>query len=663
MYRSIEPVKVQETGFSILQKEYSREHIDWVLDFLRKKTNEDGKIDPEALLKIKPELVPILIHLLPISLFLKLYQDHFFLANYMTKELFQFMVNRSDKLYKLKYYAGDPKSDFCEELILLNNQINKFYNFTERYFQRKINEIKDKLKFINWDDYYLGSDIILSIAQKKPVKQITLYSKNSKKQLPEIPNLQWFRKGDQYSGNIIGQYNEFIIILNRLWFNDWVKILFETDMMVMNSEGQIYCTFETYQKLGNPIPITEQKIPDDYIKPQYNTVGLRKFKYDHHTNIKNYHNCYVCKKPHLLDLVYERYQHMCLQCARFNYQQRQVTADLKSCTVLITGARHKIGLQTSLKLLRAGAKVIATTRFPNHATYNYTQCPDYDQWKSNLTICQCDYTNLGQVQALIKLAIESKVNIFINNACQTIRSSSLYYKRIQKLESIIKENSSHSIENYSQSQKLLLTDVSQPNELSQLTSSQESRLTVYKTLSFSQNDLSTIKQKMEEEKMSFNMFHDLPDPDTFEVSSWTKELSQIDSQEIMEVTIINQTVPMLIINSLKRHMPHPRFIIQVDAVEGKFNTRSKLSTHPHTNMCKAAMNMLIRTISLEKDENQYIFSVDPGYVSSVSPVDQSYPLSAEDGASRVLAPIFKVYNGKKFNPTIVHFKDYHESRW
>ena len=86
-------------------------------------------------------------------------------------------------------------------------------------------------------------------------------------------------------------------------------------------------------------------------------------------------DCYVCKQP--FSKVHRYYDSMCESCGDFNYAKREQTADLSGQYALVTGARVKIGYQASLKLLRAGAHVIVTTRFPVDAADRYSKEPDF----------------------------------------------------------------------------------------------------------------------------------------------------------------------------------------------------------------------------------------------------------------------------------------------
>jgi hypothetical protein len=82
--------------------------------------------------------------------------------------------------------------------------------------------------------------------------------------------------------------------------------------------------------------------------------------------------------------------------------------------------------------------------------------------------------------------------------------------------------------------------------------------------------------------------------------------------------------------------------------------------HPHTNMCKAGLNMLTASLCNNKS-NVLVYSVDPGFVSGVRPNITEYPLSAIDGASRIIDPIIQAINGKPFKNGM-KLKDYKEAK-
>ncbi|MCP4672906.1 MAG: oxidoreductase, partial [Desulfobacula sp.] len=110
--------------------------------------------------------------------------------------------------------------------------------------------------------------------------------------------------------------------------------------------------------------------------------GSEPCKTDHTSYLKTPRNCYVCKAE--FTQLHHFYDTMCPQCARFNYEKRFQTASLKGQVVLITGSRLKIGYQATLMMLKAGAKVIATTRFPKDSALRFAKEPDFSDWGHRL---------------------------------------------------------------------------------------------------------------------------------------------------------------------------------------------------------------------------------------------------------------------------------------
>ena len=77
---------------------------------------------------------------------------------------------------------------------------------------------------------------------------------------------------------------------------------------------------------------------------------------------------------------------LCCQCAEHNWSKRFQRADLKGRVALVTGGRIKIGYETVLKLVRDGARVITTTRFPADAANRFCKEKDFSEWNDRLQI-------------------------------------------------------------------------------------------------------------------------------------------------------------------------------------------------------------------------------------------------------------------------------------
>ena len=144
--------------------------------------------------------------------------------------------------------------------------------------------------------------------------------------------------------------------------------------------------------------------------------------------------CYVCKAEYRR--VHSFYDALCPACAELNYEKRFQTADLRGRVALVTGARVKIGYQAALKLLRAGARVVATTRFPHDAARRYAPEPDFAEWKDRLQVHGLDLRHSPSVEifcSLIDRDLE-RLDLLVNNACQTVRRPPGFFAHLLELE-------------------------------------------------------------------------------------------------------------------------------------------------------------------------------------------------------------------------------------
>src|SRR4029078_2329654 len=94
--------------------------------------------------------------------------------------------------------------------------------------------------------------------------------------------------------------------------------------------------------------------------------------------------CYVCKAE--FRRLHFFYDQLCGPCAYLTYRKRTQPAGLRGRVALITGARVKIGYQAAILLLRAGARVIVTTRFPHDAARRFAGERDHDAVRDRLEI-------------------------------------------------------------------------------------------------------------------------------------------------------------------------------------------------------------------------------------------------------------------------------------
>ena len=159
------------------------------------------------------------------------------------------------------------------------------------------------------------------------------------------------------------------------------------------------------------------------------------------TRLPKLRSCYVCKVRYRE--LHHFYDQLCPQCAALNWEKRHQDANLIGRIAIVTGSRVKIGFQVCLKLLRAGAHVVATTRFPNSAVAAYRQEADFNTFASRLELYGLDLRDITGLEAFtrhLKQKYPQGIDILINNACQTVRRPVGYYIPLVEREKMLWEN-------------------------------------------------------------------------------------------------------------------------------------------------------------------------------------------------------------------------------
>ncbi|AYV81971.1 MAG: dehydrogenase/oxidoreductase, partial [Homavirus sp.] len=572
-----------------------------------------------------------------------------------------------------------------------------------KVIEKRYNTIKQVFNFINLDNYILGRNLVLTLGNTKLFAQpldpnITymVYSLN-KKYVINNSNIDSIYKTS--IGTIIEKNGIKLCISYKLY--DLPTILIQEQGIM--TDGKILVTPLVFQSLSNydPTIVTYTYKTDIGIVTTTDIITLNCIQIQKNIPITldNIKGCYICKKFFDLTFIFGRYSAMCIQCGMFNHMKKNNMTDLKHIRAFITGIRHKIGYHTVLKLLRCGATVYGTTRFPHSAWYNYSREPDFEEWKDKLIIMKCNFLKSAEVKSVISFIQSKKVNVLINNACLTIRPSYNYISNLVSLEDTLIRSIDYSMPklididvpecNTSNSNNVNYTSVISiynPSNITNITNITNTTNTtnITNTTMLVESNITNLivpATKFDNHLVSsfkFNKFGDIYDPITKSESSWTKKIEDIAMDEIVEVNIINQIVPTLLISQIKPSMDTSfggAFIINVTAVEGKFNSKKTKGHHPHTNMCKAGINMMIKTMASEMstkgresvnkngDSLYHYYAIDPGFVSGVDPNDVMYPLSPRDGASRILDPIISFYQGKRYPLQYHMYKNYKQSKW
>ncbi|VAW73680.1 L-fuco-beta-pyranose dehydrogenase [hydrothermal vent metagenome] len=337
-------------------------------------------------------------------------------------------------------------------------------------------------------------------------------------------------------------------------------------------------------------------------------------------------HCYACKEPYRK--VHHYFHQLCPSCGDFTLSHRADSLDLRGRRALVTGGRIKIGYAVALRLLRSGAEVHLTTRFPYDAAERFSNESDWDSWQLRLHIYGSDFRLLGEfLQLIAQWQTGPAFDIIINNAAQTVWRPPAYYSRLWEREALLKR------------QQLTYT-----NKINFLSSNIQSHTDL--------NDISLFPVGIKD-------LHGNP-VDLRRENSWVQTLEDVQPIEMIESQVVNNIAPFLLCSQLKENMIQShfdqRFIINVSAVEGQFNRNNKPARHPHTNMAKAALNMLTRTSADDyAKDNIYMVSVDPGWVSNEGPANQVEkamidgihpPLEMVDAAVRILDPITQALAGQ-----------------
>lgn len=374
--------------------------------------------------------------------------------------------------------------------------------------------------------------------------------------------------------------------------------------------------------------------------------------------------CYICKEKYTrVDAFYHQ---LCPDCAAMSHHRRDARTDLRGRRALLTGGRAKIGMYIALRLLRDGAHTTITTRFPNDAIRRFAAQPDSAEWLHRLRIVGIDLRDPAQVVALADdIAARGPLDILINNAAQTVRRSPGSYSALVAAES----------------GPLPAGELPETVTFGQTTQAHPTALTASLTPALTGAEvaeLALVAGSATPDRIARGIAIDAGGlvPDLAHTNSWVHTVGEVDPTELLEVQLCNSVAPFILVSRLRPAMAaaaaRRKYVVNVSAMEGQFSRGYKGPGHPHTNMAKAALNMLTRTSAAEMFEADGILmtAVDTGWITDERPhytkirlADEGFhaPLDLVDGAARVYDPVVRGEAGEDLYGCFL--KDYRPSPW
>ncbi|MEO8968520.1 MAG: SDR family NAD(P)-dependent oxidoreductase [Solirubrobacteraceae bacterium] len=378
--------------------------------------------------------------------------------------------------------------------------------------------------------------------------------------------------------------------------------------------------------------------------------------------------CYVCKTRYRrVDAFYHQ---LCPGCAARNRARREARTNLTGRRALLTGGRAKIGMYIALRLLRDGAETTITTRFPRDAARRFAAMEDSSEWLHRLRVVGVDLRDPAQVTALADSVLtEGPLDILINNAAQTVRRSPASYALLAEAEAAM----------LASGPLPELVTIGTAGPTGAIAGSRDAGHPASHWAPTPQilTELSLAARSASPSRVAAGSAIDagglIPDPDR--INSWTQRVEEVDPIELLEVQLCNVTAPFILIGRLRGALaasPARRtYVVNVSAMEGQFGRGYKGAGHPHTNMAKAALNMLTRTSAQElRTDGILMTSVDTGWITDERPLptklrlaDAGFhaPLDLVDGAARVYDPIVRGEAGEDLYGCFL--KDYEPAPW
>ena len=378
--------------------------------------------------------------------------------------------------------------------------------------------------------------------------------------------------------------------------------------------------------------------------------------------------CYACRSR--FGERHAVYPSLCPGCAAHHLAKREQTADLSGRVALVTGARVTSGFATALKLLRAGAVVLGTTRFPRDAATRFAAEPDFQRWSHRLQLYGLDLRSPAWVEAFAGhlAASVARLDVLVNNAAQTVRRPAPFYAHLARAERDPGRDLDASLRRvlaagreFAGTYAGTLVDAGAGALSAMLSQAKVLPEDAAALVPGGSAGLVATADGVRDDRAR---------------NSWMLRLDEVATAECLEVLLVNAAAPLVLAGRLRPLMARDavadKWIVNVAAVEGQFSRQQKDGRHPHLDMAKAALNMMTRSAAADYARDRiYMNSVDVGWFSNgePSPVAAAMrargftlPLDATDAAARVCDPVFSaIRSGRSTHGQLL--KDYAPVAW
>ena len=339
--------------------------------------------------------------------------------------------------------------------------------------------------------------------------------------------------------------------------------------------------------------------------------------------------CYMCKHKIMAP---SEHPSLCAPCCEVNKYYLEAPLDLSGRFAIVTGGRVKVGYHIALRLLRAGATVAVTSRFPGDTEARYSREADYATWSDRLLIYAVDFRYVKHIDEFVNSikACTDHVDILVNNAAQTIRRPSAYYEHLIPCETeyALKGASQNGILRPPNTHAQLVPKELPSSVIANITNT--GVLDICDRADFPEGQLDIDGQQL-----------DLR-PD----NTWTRNIGATKIEECVETMVVNSISPFYIIQQLEPLFrlegagAGRNYIINITSAEGRFNGLS-LPQHPHNNMSKAALNMLTQVLGRDYYQrcNTIVVGIDTGWANVMVGPTAMARLTYWDSAARAIQPL------------------------